>query len=163
MHAVAKLPKSYRVLEVFSGMSEVTMQAVHRPSWEALQPFELTFGDDPRAAGLPPRDRFHGARLRRPGAAVRPLVSAAVAQRPGEGGREAGGASSPLALHATRAERAGPPRRLGADGTAPHFVGLALPEMRARPHLCRAIRDQCQDGLCDPVLRKPYRKRTALD
>ena len=30
VHAVAKLPKSYRVLEVFSGMSEVTMQAIHR-------------------------------------------------------------------------------------------------------------------------------------
>ena len=48
VHAVAALPKSYRVLEVFSGMSEVTMQAVHRPGWEALQPFELTFGDDLR-------------------------------------------------------------------------------------------------------------------
>ena len=35
--------------------------------------------------------------------------------------------------------------------------------MQARAHLCRAIRDQSQDGLCDPVSCKPHRERTALD
>ena len=46
----------------------------------------------------------------------------------------------------------------------PHTsLALQLPGMQARPHLCRAIRDQCQDGLCDPVSRKPHRERTALN
>ena len=167
VHAVAALPKSYRVLEVFSGMSEVTMQAVHRPGWEALQPFELTFGDDLR------RRPVQQACLREIDLMEPDLV---VLEPPCGPWCQLQSLNDPVKV-AEKQEEHRPlwtftrrvwnaqDRRGGLVLTEqPHTsLALQLPEMQARPHLCRAIRDQCQDGLCDPVSRKPYRKRTALD
>ena len=167
VHAVVELPKSYRVLEVFSGMSEVTMQAIHLPGWEALQPFELTFGDDLR------RRSVQQACLSEIDLMEPDLV---VLEPPCGPWCQLQSLNDPLKVaekqeehrplwHFTRRVWNAQDRRGGLVLTEqPHTSrALQLPEMRNRPHLCRAIRDQCQDGLRDPVSRRPYRKRTALD
>ena len=45
---VAQAQRTWKVLEVFAGMAEVTVQAGRLAGWQPLQPFELTMGDDLR-------------------------------------------------------------------------------------------------------------------
>ena len=42
-------------------------------------------------------------------------------------------------------------------------AALQLECMKSRPHVHKAVVDQCQFGLCDPLTEKLYRKRTSLD
>ena len=165
---VSKLPHRWKVLELYFGMSEVSLQAGASQEWYALQPFELMFGDDLR---LPQVQREVDKVLREeepdllvqappcgPWSALQNLApdQAAVAQKRQE--------HLPLwrgvRRHWDAQHRAG---RLNLTEQPQASMARQMDLMTGRPGLCTAIVDQCRDGLKDPFSHLDYRKRTALD
>ena len=154
------------LLEVFSGMSELTMQAAYA-GWQSLQPIELMCGDDlfdPKQVKQFEED----VKAWEPDLLVMeppcgPWCSWQNLADPErvEALRER---HKPLWLAVRRAwdaqTRAG---RLALTEQPQTSAALRLEEMQGRPQLHRHVTQQCAHGLKDPVSQLPYHKSTSLD
>ncbi len=154
------------LLEVFSGMSELTIQAADA-GWQSLQPIELMCGDDlfdPKQVEQFEED----VKAWEPDLLVMeppcgPWCSWQNLADPErvEALRER---HKPLWLAVRRAwdaqTRAG---RLALTEQPQTSAALRLEEMQGRPQLHRHVTQQCAHGLKDPVSQLPYHKSTSLD
>ena len=159
----ARLTTAATLLEVFSGWSELSVQAAQRPGWRSLQPFELLYGDDLLT-------REGQADLWRVLEAEDPDL-----EPPCGPWSTLQNWNDPDVVAAKREQHMGFWRLARKIWDHRHGRGKLvlienparsaawdLPCMKGCPGQHEAIVSQCMDGLRDPVSHRLYRKETRL-